>query len=33
MPFGIGTIAMIGGGAIAAVGFIPIALGFQVKKE
>ena len=28
MPFGIGTIAMIGGGAIAAAGFIPIALGF-----
>ena len=28
MPFGIGTIAMIGGGAIAAVGFISIALGF-----
>ena len=28
MPFGIGTIAMIGGGTIAAAGFIPIALGF-----
>ena len=28
MPFGIGTLAMIGGGAIAAAGFIPIALGF-----
>ena len=28
MPFGIGTIAMIGGGAIAAAGFIPIAIGF-----
>ena len=28
MPYGIGTIAMIGGGAIAAAGFVPIALGF-----
>ena len=28
MPFGLGTIAMIGGGALAAAGFIPIAIGF-----
>ena len=28
MPFGIGTIAMIGGVAIAAAGLIPMALGF-----
>ena len=28
MPFGLGTLAMIGGGAIAAVGLVPIALGF-----
>ena len=28
MPYGLGTIAMIGGGAIAAAGLVPIALGF-----
>ena len=28
MPFGLGTLTMIGGGAIAAVGLVPIALGF-----
>ena len=28
MPYGIGTIAMIGGGIIGAAGVIPIALGF-----
>ena len=28
MPLGLGTLAMIGGGAIAAAGFIPIAIGF-----
>ena len=28
MPFGLGTIAMIGSGAIAATGFIPISIGF-----
>ena len=28
MPYGIGTITMIGGGIIGAAGFIPIGLGF-----
>ena len=28
MPFGLGTLAMIGGGALAAVGFVPMAIGF-----
>ena len=28
MPFGLGTLTMIGGGAIAAVGLVPIALDF-----
>ena len=28
MPFGIGTIAMIGGGVIGAVGIIPMPIGF-----
>ena len=28
MPYGKGTIAMIGGGIIGAAGLIPIALGF-----
>ena len=31
MPFGLGTIAMIGGGAIAAAGFIPIVIGFGTE--
>ena len=28
MPFGLATLAMIGGGVIATVGLVPIALGF-----
>ena len=28
MPIGIGTVAIVGGGALAAVGLIPIAIGF-----
>ena len=28
MPFGLGVLAMIGGGALAAVGLVPLAIGF-----